>query len=235
MTTPLLMFGQVNPFGIPVSVHAGKFYGTSPRDHVCGGLNYDVLEYTCCEGVRHNGARLSCCGNRAFNLTQASCCEGRLTLNVSQLVSDCCGFRAYDPLNQLCCDSRILNRTHPHAKCCGKECYNEDHQLCCGNVVEGRKVLTKMSSHHRCCGDRQFDQQSHCCCSEPLSPEPHNASCCASSSNLRGIDASSPNWCLQWCKLWLSGLQSRHEDLDRAPVGRGCSILKANVLEGCLI
>ncbi|XP_045580328.1 uncharacterized protein si:ch211-195m9.3 isoform X2 [Salmo salar] len=205
MTTPLLMFvlltlpsysahGQVNPFGIPVSVHAGKFYGTSPRDHVCGGLNYDVLEYTCCEGVPHNGAGLSCCGNRAFNLTQASCCEGQLTLNVSQLVSDCCGFRAYDPLNQLCCNSRILNRTHPHAKCCGKECYNEDHQLCCGNIVKGRKVLTKMSSHHRCCGDHQFDQQSHCCCSEPLSPEPLNASCCeSSSSNLTEIDASSPN------------------------------------------
>ncbi|XP_038830373.1 galaxin-like [Salvelinus namaycush] len=99
--------------------------GGSPRDHVCNGLNYDVLEYTCCEGVRHKGAGLSCCGKRAFGLTQASCCTyslkpGQLTLNVSQLVSDCCGLRAYDPLNQLCCDSRILTRTQPHAKCCGK-------------------------------------------------------------------------------------------------------------------
>ncbi|XP_024300116.2 uncharacterized protein LOC112266667 [Oncorhynchus tshawytscha] len=205
MNTPLLMFvlltlpcysahGQINPFGIPVSVHAGKFYGTSPRDHVCDRVNYSGLDFTCCEGVRHEGAGLSCCGNRVFNLTQASCCKGQLTLNVSQLVSDCCGCRPYDPLNQLCCDSRILTRTQPHAKCCGKELYDEDHQLCCGNVLKGRKVLAKMSSHHRCCGDHQFDQQSHCCCSETLSPEPLNASCCAStSSNYRGIDASSPN------------------------------------------
>nr|XP_046171999.1 usherin-like [Oncorhynchus gorbuscha] len=205
MNTPLRMFvlltlpcysahGQVNPFGIPVSLHAGKFYGTAPRDHICGGVNYRDLDFTCCEGVRHEGAGLSCCGNRVFNLTQASCCKGQLTLNVSQLVSDCCGCRPYDPLNQLCCDSRILTRTQPHAKCCGKELYDEDHQLCCGNVLKGRKVLAKMSSHHRCCGDHQFDQQSHCCCSETLSPEPLNASCCASSSyNHRGIDASSPN------------------------------------------
>ncbi|XP_035629309.1 usherin-like isoform X1 [Oncorhynchus keta] len=210
MNTPLRMFvlltlpcysahGQFNPFGIPVSVHAGKFYGMSPRDHICGGVNYRSLDFTCCEGVRHKGAGLSCCGKRAFSLTQASCCTyslepGQLTLNVSQLVSDCCGLRAYDPLNQLCCDSRILNRTQPHAKCCGKEPYDEDNQLCCGNIIEGRKVLAKMSSHHRCCGDHQFNQQSHCCCSETLSPEPLNASCCASSSsNYRGNDASSPN------------------------------------------
>lgn len=67
---------------------------------------------------------------------------------------------------------------------CSAELYNEDHQLCCGNVVK-RKVLTKMSGHHRCCGDHQFDQRSHCCCidSEPLSPQPLNASCCASSGS----------------------------------------------------
>ncbi|KAK6297006.1 hypothetical protein J4Q44_G00331480 [Coregonus suidteri] len=168
----------------------------SPRGHLCSGLNYGILDYTCCEKVLHKGAGLSCCGNRAFNLTQASCCEGRLTLNVSQLVSDCCGCRAYDPLNQLCCDSQILTRTQPHSKCCGKDLYDEDHQLCCGNVHEGRKVLTKMSSHHRCCGDNQFDQQSQCCCldSEPLSPQPLNASCCASSgSNPRRISQSSTN------------------------------------------
>ncbi|KAK6295683.1 hypothetical protein J4Q44_G00333960 [Coregonus suidteri] len=194
MTTPLLMFGQVNHFGIPVSAHVENFYGTSPRDQICGGLNYGFLDYTCCEGVLHKGAGLSCCGNKAFNLTQASCCEGQLTLNVSQLVSDCCGWRAYDPLNQLCCDTRILIRTQPHDKCCGKELYNEDDQLCCGNV--GRKVLTKMSIHHLCCGDHQFDCQSHCCCfdSERLSPEHLNASCCASSGfNHSGIAQSSPN------------------------------------------
>ncbi|XP_021443078.2 galaxin [Oncorhynchus mykiss] len=52
-----------------------------------------------------------------------------------------------------------------------------------------------MSVHHQCCGDHQFDQRSHCCCfdSEPLSPEPLNASCCASSgSNHLGIAPTSP-------------------------------------------
>ncbi|XP_071212786.1 uncharacterized protein [Salvelinus alpinus] len=187
--------GQVNHFGIPVSAHAG-FYDTSPKDHLCGKGKYDVLDYTCCEKVLHEGVGLSCCGNRAFNLIRASCCEGQLT-HVSQLVSDCCGCRAYDPLNQLCCDSQILTRTQPHSKCCGKDLYDE-HQLCCGNV-QGRKVLTKRSGHHRCCGDQQFDQRSHCCCfdSELLTPEPLNASCCASPGfnvfQHRAIAQNSPN------------------------------------------
>ncbi|KAM9443243.1 uncharacterized protein ACWYII_014892 isoform 1-T1 [Salvelinus alpinus] len=192
MTTPLLMFvllalpcysapGQLNRYGLPVSAHSRDFYVRSPRDHLCDSGTFDILGFTCCEGVLRQGAGQSCCGNKSFNLTQASCCGGQLTLHVSQLVSDCCGSRAYDPLNQLCCDLQILIRTQPHSKCCGKELYNEDHQLCCGTVLQGRKVLTKMSGHHRCCGDHQFDQQSHCCChiTEPSNPKPLNASCCA--------------------------------------------------------
>ncbi|CAB1347585.1 unnamed protein product, partial [Coregonus sp. 'balchen'] len=175
---------QVNRFGIPVSAHAGKFYG---RDHFCGGLKYDVLDYTSCDKVLHKGAGLSCCGNRAFNLTQASCCEGRLTLNVSQLVSDCCGCRAYDPLNQLCCGSQILTRTQPHSKCCGKgpyngascgsQVYNPDINICCAGQLSNRvlgKNLIKYLSLHRhsrwgnksCCGGKAYDpssDQMKCC------------------------------------------------------------------------
>ncbi|XP_064838774.1 keratin-associated protein 10-4-like [Oncorhynchus masou masou] len=192
MTTPLLMFvilalpcysapGQINRFGLPVSAHSRDFYVRSPRDQVCASVNIDILEFTCCEGERHEGAGQSCCGKRSFNLIQASCCDGQLTPHVSQLVSDCCGSRAYDPLNQLCCDLQILTRTQPHSKCCGKELYNNDHQLCCGHIIKGRKVLTKMSRHHLCCGDHQFDPRSHCCChiTYPLNPQPLNASCCA--------------------------------------------------------
>ncbi|XP_042150864.1 uncharacterized protein LOC112265075 [Oncorhynchus tshawytscha] len=193
MTTPLLMFvilalpcysapGQINRFGLPVSAHSRDFYVRSPRDQVCARVNIDILEFTCCEGEWHEGAGQSCCGKRSFNLIQASCCDGQLTPHVSQLVSDCCGSRAYDPLNQLCCDLQILTRTQPHSKCCGKELYNKDHQLCCGHVDKGRKLLTKMSRYHLCCGDQQFDRRSHCCCqhiTEPLNPQPLNASCCA--------------------------------------------------------
>ncbi|XP_034151521.1 uncharacterized protein LOC117595339 isoform X2 [Esox lucius] len=159
MITPLFMFVQVIPPGIPVSVYAKMFYNISQPSDVCGQLEYDVLQFTCCDGKLHNGPRLSCCGSNAFSITQASCCQGQLTVNVSQLVSDCCGYKAYDPLNYLCCNTRILKRNKPYSKCCGKEVF-DSHQLCCG--VE-KIVLTKISSNHKCCGNQQYDNKRQCC------------------------------------------------------------------------
>ncbi|KAL0972922.1 hypothetical protein UPYG_G00196490 [Umbra pygmaea] len=147
------------------------------RSHsVCGGLDHDILEFTCCEGKPHKGAGLSCCGNKAFNTTQASCCKGKVNMNLSQGVSDCCGDTAYDPLNQLCCDSRILTKNKPHSKCCGKVLY-DDHQLCCRNGEQF--VHPKLSIHHVCCGNQTYNKENKCCCSNlTINDKSPNDVCC---------------------------------------------------------